>query len=79
MSEDFLEGLSLHSDRYVRIHLSVMQQREVAREEHRTLLEHARTQDINKAVALLELHILRSKEELLAMVAALREQNKQKS
>lgn len=79
MSEDFLEGLSLHSDRYVRIHLSVMQQRELAREEHRNLLEHARNQDIDKAIALLELHIQRSKTELLDMVAAQREQNSQKS
>lgn len=79
MSEDFLEGLSLHSDRYVRIHLSVMKQRENARDEHRNLLEHARNKDIGKAVALLEIHIQRSKNELLEMIATQREQSSQKS
>ncbi len=79
MSESMLEGLSRHSDRYVRIHLSVMQQREMAREEHRNLLDHARNRDIDAAVALLEKHIQRSKDDLLAMVAAQREQNSQKT
>lgn len=68
MSMDFLERLSLHSDRYVRIHLSVMEQREPAKEEHRNLLELARKGDIDGGATLLAQHIERTKRELLAMI-----------
>lgn len=68
MSKEFLERISLHSDRYVRIHLSVMKQREPAKAEHRNLLDYARKGDVDAAVALLEQHILRTKVELLNMI-----------
>lgn len=68
MSMDFLERLSLHSDRYVRIHLSVMEQREPAKEEHRNLLELARKGDIDGGATLLAQHIERTKRELLTMI-----------
>ena len=72
MSNEFLERLSLHSDRYVRIHLSVMKQREPAKEEHRQLLALARNGEVEAGTALLEQHILRTKTELLEMIAAQR-------
>lgn len=72
MSNEFLERLSLHSDRYVRIHLSVMQQREAAKEEHRQLLSFARSGDVEAGTALLQKHIQRTKTELLELIAAQR-------
>lgn len=68
MSMEFLERLHLHSDRYVRIHLSVMEQREPAKEEHRELLEFARQGDASGGATLLTRHIARAKSELLAMI-----------
>lgn len=72
MSMEMLERISLHSDRYVRIHLSVMKQREQARAEHRRLLELARAGDVEGGVALLAQHIGRTKAELLQMIEAKR-------
>ncbi|WP_323778882.1 GntR family transcriptional regulator [Leisingera sp.] len=68
MSMEFLERISLHSDRYVRIHLSVMKQRKPAQEEHRKLLAHARNGDVDGGAALLRQHIERTKSELLEMI-----------
>ena len=68
MSMEFLERLHLHSDRYVRIHLSVMEQREPAKQEHRKLLEFARQGDASGGATLLTRHISRAKSELLAMI-----------
>lgn len=68
MSVDFLERLHLHSDRYVRIHLSVMKQREPAKQEHRKLLDLAREGDTEGGAALLAQHIERTKRELLSMI-----------
>ena len=68
MSTEFLERLNLHSDRYVRIHLSVMKQRQPAREEHRKLLNLARKGDTDGGATLLAQHIGRTRSELLAMI-----------
>lgn len=68
MSMEFLERLNLHSDRYVRIHLSVMKQREPAKEEHRKLLDLARQGDTQGGATLLAQHIARTRTELLAMI-----------
>lgn len=75
LTDDLLARISLHSDRYVRIHLSVMKQHDPAREEHRKLLDLARNRDVEGGGALLERHILRTKTELLEMVASQRGQN----
>ncbi|MGB3147783.1 MAG: GntR family transcriptional regulator, partial [Paracoccaceae bacterium] len=46
LSNDILQGVSLHSDRYVRMHLSLMKNREPAKKEHRNLLTMAQKRDV---------------------------------
>ena len=74
LTDDVLARIALQSDRYVRIHLSVMKQRDPAREEHRRLLGLAQQGDIDGAAELLQRHIQRTKEELLELVAMQRSQ-----
>lgn len=74
LTDDMLTRISLQSDRYVRIHLSVMKQRDPARAEHRKLLELARQGDVDGAAELLQGHILRTRDALLTLVAAQRSQ-----
>ncbi|UWR90618.1 GntR family transcriptional regulator [Phaeobacter inhibens] len=69
LTNEVLQGLSLHSDRFIRMHLSVMKQREPAKAEHRDLLALAQARDIDAACAALTWHISRTKEELLTLVA----------
>ncbi|KII11598.1 GntR family transcriptional regulator [Phaeobacter sp. S60] len=69
LTNEILQGLSLHSDRFIRMHLSVMKQREPAKAEHRELLALAEARDVNAACAALTRHISRTKEELLTLVA----------
>ncbi|AXT36864.1 GntR family transcriptional regulator (plasmid) [Phaeobacter sp. LSS9] len=69
LTNEMLQGLSLHSDRFIRMHLSVMKQREPAKAEHRELLALAEARDVNAACAALTRHISRTKEELLTLVA----------
>lgn len=72
LTHELLNRINLQSDRYVRMHLSVMKQREPAKEDHRKLLSLARAGEIEKACVLLTNHILRTKDQLLEMVAAKR-------
>ncbi len=72
ITNEFLQRVNLQSDRYVRMHLSVMEQREPAKAEHRQLLALARSRNAEAACALLTNHIQRTKEQLLAMVIATR-------
>lgn len=72
LTHEILDRINLQSDRYVRMHLSVMKQREPARKEHRELLRLAHDGRLDAACALLGAHILRTKEQLLAMIAAKR-------
>ena len=74
LTDDVLTRIALQSDRYVRIHLSVMKQRDPAREEHRKLLDLAQQGDVAGAGALLERHILRTRDALLELVAKQRSQ-----
>ncbi|MFS4583412.1 GntR family transcriptional regulator [Phaeobacter sp. C3_T13_0] len=69
LTNDVLQGLSLHSDRFVRMHLSVMKQREPAKSEHRDLLALAEARNVEGACEALTRHISRTKEELLTLVA----------
>ncbi|SLN37442.1 putative HTH-type transcriptional regulator YdfH [Roseovarius litorisediminis] len=69
LTNELLQGISLHADRYVRMHLSVMKQREPARKEHRDLLAMAQARDIERGCALLSQHISRTKDQLLQLVA----------
>ena len=69
LTNDVLQGISLHSDRFVRMHLSVMEQREPAKKEHRDLLRFAEARDIEGACTTLREHITRTKDELLRLVA----------
>jgi len=69
LTNDVLQGISLHSDRFVRMHLSVMEQREPAKKEHRDLLRYAEARDVEKACATLRDHITRTKDALLRLVA----------
>ncbi|SDW94536.1 transcriptional regulator, GntR family [Ruegeria halocynthiae] len=72
LTHELLDRVSLQADRYIRMHLSVMKQREPARKEHRQLLELAQIGDADAACELLSRHIRRSKEQLLEMIAAKR-------
>jgi DNA-binding GntR family transcriptional regulator len=69
LTNELLHGISLHSDRYVRMHLSVMKQREPAKKEHRDLLAMAQASDIEGGCAVLAHHIGRTKDQLLELVA----------
>lgn len=72
LTNDLLSRISLQSDRYVRLHLSVMEQREPAKAEHRQLLALAEAREVDRACVLLTRHIDRTKAELLDMIAAAR-------
>lgn len=72
MAVEILDRLSAQSDRYVRMHLSVMKQRDQAKEEHRELLKLAMTGEVEEACALLNRHVQRTKDELLELIAAKR-------
>jgi DNA-binding GntR family transcriptional regulator len=72
LTNDLLHRINLQSARYVRMHLSVMKQRDPAKEEHRSLLTLAQAGKIDEACALLDNHIRRTKDQLLEMVAAKR-------
>ncbi len=72
LTNELLHRVNLQSDRYIRMHLSVMKQREPAKKEHRELLKLAKAGKVNKACALLAEHIERTKEQLLTLVAAQR-------
>lgn len=69
LTNDVLQRINLQSDRYVRMHLSVMQQRDLARREHRELFNLAREGKVNEACALLTHHIAQTKTNLLKLMA----------
>lgn len=72
LTKEILDRINLQSDRYVRMHLSVMKQREPAKEEHRKLLEYARAGNTDAGGVLLSHHIERTKDQLLEMIEAQR-------
>lgn len=72
LTKDILDRINVQSDRYVRLHLSVMEQREPAKEEHRNLLKLARDRNVEAACDLLAAHIERTKTELLELIEAKR-------
>lgn len=72
LTNEILQRLNMQSDRYVRMHLSVMKQREPAKNDHRQLLALARDRQVEEACDLLEKHILRTRDELLSMMRARR-------
>ena len=72
LTKEILKRLSVQSDRYVRMHLSVMKQRESAKQEHRQLLAFAANGRVEEGCELLASHIQRTKDELLEMIAAKR-------
>ncbi|MCT4557246.1 MAG: GntR family transcriptional regulator [Pelagimonas sp.] len=72
MTHDILRNIGLHSDRYVRMHLSVMARRAPAKEEHHQLLHLAREGNTDAACDLLRQHIGRSRDQLLDMIVAAR-------
>lgn len=72
LTNDVLQRINLQSDRYVRMHLSVMKYREPARKEHRELLELARDGKVEEACAALTRHICQTKENLLELMIAKR-------
>ncbi|MGC1504678.1 MAG: GntR family transcriptional regulator [Sulfitobacter sp.] len=72
LTKELLDRINLQSDRYVRMHLSVMKQKEPAKDEHRRLLDLAKEGRVEEACALLTQHIRRTKDQLLEMVTAKR-------
>ncbi len=75
LTNDVLQRINLLSDRYIRMHLSVMRRREPARKEHRRLLDLARAGKVEDGCALLAEHIGRTGTQLLTMIAARRGAN----
>lgn len=73
LTNELLDRISLQSDRYVRMHLSVMKQREPAKKDHRDLLRLAQERKVEEACDVLANHIRRTKEQLLGMIAAKRD------
>ncbi len=73
ITNEILQRVNLQSDRYVRMHLSVMEQREPAKKDHRQLLSLAQEGQVDAACELLTNHIQRTKDQLLAMVVATRQ------
>ncbi len=69
LTTELIQKVNLQSDRYVRMHLSVMKKRESAKDEHHKLLILAKEQKVEEACELLANHIIRTKEQLLAMIA----------
>ncbi|WP_170479849.1 GntR family transcriptional regulator [Ruegeria arenilitoris] len=69
LTNDLLHKVSLLSDRYIRMHLSVMKKRKRARKEHRELLELAKAGQVDAACGLLAQHIGRTKKQLVALIA----------
>lgn len=69
LTNDALQRINRQSDRYVRMHLSVMEQRGVARQEHRNLFDLARSGQAADACALLTQHISQTKKNLLKLMA----------
>lgn len=69
LTNELLKGVSLHSDRYVRMHLSVIEQREPAKKEHRELLASAQSRDIEAGCTVLTNHIRDTRGRLLGLVA----------
>lgn len=72
LTNDVLQRINLQSDRYVRMHLSVMKQLGPAREEHRELLALARAGKVDEACALLTRHISDTKDNLLKLMTTKR-------
>lgn len=70
LTNDLLNRVSVQSDRYVRMHLSVMKQRDAARQDHRDLLRLAQDRQTEAACALLEAHIGRTRDQLLALMTS---------
>ncbi|MCK0141710.1 GntR family transcriptional regulator [Aliiroseovarius sp. F20344] len=73
LTNELLHRVNLQSDRYVRMHLSLMEQRDGAKDEHSRLLELAKAGDVDAATALLTQHIQNTKDELLTVITALRD------
>ena len=72
LTNEILQRVNRQSDRYVRLHLSVMKQREPAKKDHQLLLSLAREGRVDEACDLLTRHIQRTKDQLLEMVVATR-------
>lgn len=70
LTNDLLNRIAPQSDRYVRMHLSVMQQQNSAETDHNLLLTLAREGAVESACELLSNHITRTKDQLLERVAA---------
>ncbi|WP_428540066.1 GntR family transcriptional regulator [Profundibacter sp.] len=73
LTNELLRRVSLQSDRYVRMNLSVMEQREPAKDEHRQLLALAEDRKVEAGCQLLYEHVMRTKDQLLELITANRE------
>jgi len=70
ISLSFIHRISLQVDRYIRIQLVMTNAMTDGAEDHLQLFELAKAGETKKAVALLNTHIQRTKEQLLAILAA---------
>lgn len=75
-TNELLKKISLRSDRYVRMHLTVMPELEMVKDQHHQLLILAQKQEVDQACELLTNHILRAKNDLLALIAENRSDKK---
>jgi DNA-binding GntR family transcriptional regulator len=76
LTKELLQKISLLSDRYVRMHLTLMHHLEPVKDEHHQLLILAENQKIDEACELLTTHISRAKNELLELIAENRNDKK---
>ncbi|MBO6758159.1 MAG: GntR family transcriptional regulator [Roseibium sp.] len=76
LTNDLLHRVNLQCDRYVRMHLSVLNQKNTAKQEHRDLLKFSRAGKVDAACDLLTRHITETKRHLLDLIAAKRGHNK---
>ncbi len=75
LTRDMLDRINTQADRYIRMHLSVMKQREPAKIEHHQLLSLARSGDVDAACELLKTHIQRTRDQILELIASKRKRS----
>lgn len=72
LTMDLLHRVNLQSDRYVRMHLSVLHQLDNAKQDHLKLLTLAQAGDVSGGCEFLRTHIQRTKSQLLQLIATKR-------
>jgi len=72
LTMQFLEHVSMQSNRYVSMHIDQLHKSGSAEHDHRSLLHLARARDIEAASDLLRSHLLNTKQQILELIALTR-------